>query len=104
MTPYPSDIKQFAELGVQQGKSLNCWAEHRPDPGLDPRPLLRNFLLSMLQTYHKLLGVLLEPVPVGYHHGDPSPAPNWEYPMAWLEGLSMNFMFTVNELRPVQVA
>ena len=57
----------------------------------------------MLQTYHKLLGVLLEPIPVGYHRGNPAPAPNWEFPMAWLEGLSMNFMFTVNELRPVQV-
>lgn len=57
----------------------------------------------MLQTYHKLLGVLLEPPPVGYYRGDPAPAPNWEFPMTWLEGLSMNFMFTVNELRPVQV-
>jgi hypothetical protein len=57
----------------------------------------------MLQTYHKLLGALLEPLPVGYYRGNAAAAPNWEFSMSWLEGLSMNFMFTINELRPVQV-
>jgi mediator of RNA polymerase II transcription subunit 7 len=90
---------------------------YNPEPGSDPRPHLRQLLISLLSAYHKLLSGILEPVPSGYHRPpspttDPSevkqedpewpPPLNWEATVLWIRTLVLNLGWAVNEFRPVQ--
>lgn len=92
---------------------------YNPEPGADPRPHLRQLLLSLLSAYHKLLSDILEPVPSGYHQPPPSHDPyappntidgmpdwppplNWEFTILWIRSIVLNLGWAVNEFRPVQ--
>jgi len=94
------------------------------EPGSDPRPRLRQLLVSLLNAYHKLLSDVLEPVPSGYHR-PPLPPPanggglsgdqiqgngdtewppplNWEATILWIRTLVLNLGWLINEFRPIQ--
>ncbi|KAG8749587.1 Mediator of RNA polymerase II transcription subunit 7 [Serendipita sp. 396] len=98
-----------------------------PEPKADPRPHLRQLLVSLLSAYHKLLSDVLEPVPSGYHGPPPEeiqaklnaqavdgqegsggeevawpPPLNWEATILWMRTITLNLGWAVNEFRPVQ--
>jgi mediator of RNA polymerase II transcription subunit 7 len=75
------------------------------EPGSDPRPHLRQLLVSLLNAYHKLLSEVIEPVPSDYHKTiSPNnyPLRNWQATADWMQTLVTNFGWLVNEFRPIQ--
>ncbi|KAG8806092.1 hypothetical protein FRC17_005183, partial [Serendipita sp. 399] len=99
---------------------------YNPEPNADPRPHIRQLLVSLLAAYHRLLSDILEPVPSGYHGAPPEeiqaklnqqviegqeppemdaawpPPLNWEATILWMRTITLNLGWAVNEFRPVQ--